>query len=233
MKIIKRILLLFLLLTALLIGTIFVIGYINYDKAVSEVSIEEKLRDIRSDEHYVTYDNISEELLDATVAIEDRRFYQHGGVDIFSTCRAFVQNIFAKDIVGGGSTITQQLAKNMYFGYQASFTRKVSELFVAWELENQLDKKEILELYVNIINYGDGHIGIYEASQGYFQKNPSELTLDEASLLAGLPQSPSNYQLSDHSTQARIRQQQVLQAMVENDYIQQMQMDEVLTVLGQ
>ena len=90
---------------------------------------------------------------------------------------------------------------------------------MAWALEREYTKDEILELYLNIINYGDNHIGILEASQGYFLKNPSKLTLDEASLLAGLPQSPSNYQLSNHLDAARNRQKYVLEAMVEYGYI--------------
>ena len=136
--------------------------------------------------------------------------------------------MFAHGIVGGGSTITQQLAKNLYFDYQPSYLRKVSEIFVAYDLEKKLRKKEILELYVNVINYGDNHIGIYEAAHGYFHKEPSELTIDEATLLAGLPQSPSNYQLSNHYKEARLRQKQVLEAMVDTDVLTSHEMQQLL-----
>lgn len=228
MKIIKRILLLF-LAALLTLGILFVgVGYVNYKKAVSDMPIQEKVEKIRSQPHYVKIDEISPTLLEATVSIEDHRFYQHNGVDYRSLARALVNNIFASGIVGGGSTITQQLAKNLYFDYQPSYIRKMSEIFLAYDLEAELSKKEILELYVNVINYGDNHMGIYEASMGYFGKTPDQLSLDEASLLAGLPQSPSNYQLSNHEAAARNRQKMVLSAMVREKHISQQDMDAIV-----
>lgn len=232
MKFLKRTLLCLLLILFLLVGTIFAFGYWNYVKATNEISLQDKIEEIRNREDYVEKEKISQYVLDAAVAIEDHRFYDHGGVDLSSTGRAFLQNIFAKNIVGGGSTITQQLAKNMYFGYHASFTRKVSELLVALDLEKALTKDEILELYVNIINYGDGYIGISKASQGYFGKAPQDLTLEEASLLAGLPQSPANYQLSNHLKEARQRQKQVLNAMEKYQYIEKSEKEELLQTIA-
>lgn len=230
MKIIKRILLLF-LAALLTLGILFVgVGYVNYKKAVSDMPIQEKVEKIRSQPHYVKIDEISPTLLEATVSIEDHRFYQHNGVDYRSLARALVNNIFASGIVGGGSTITQQLAKNLYFDYQPSYIRKMSEIFLAYDLEAELSKKEILELYVNVINYGDNHMGIYEASVGYFGKTPNQLSLDEASLLAGLPQSPSNYQLSNHEAAARNRQKMVLSAMVREKHISQQDMDRIIAL---
>ena len=225
MKIVKKIILIILLLV--IIGlTLFVGGgYVNYVKATNEMSIEDKVKSIRNEKNYVSYDDISETLLEATVSIEDRRFYDHNGVDYRSMARALVENIFAGEIVGGGSTITQQLAKNVYFTYQPSYIRKVSEIFVAYDLEKVLSKKEILELYVNVINYGDNYIGIKAAAEGYFHKEPKDLTLDEATLLAGLPQSPANFQLSNHEAEARIRQKQVLKAMVRDGHISEVQME--------
>lgn len=219
MKIIKKSFK-FIFLLLLICGTFVLgIGYMNYRMVIKEAPIEEQVSLIRSNENYVTLEEIIPYLMKATVAIEDHRFYEHGGIDYFSMLRALLQNIVSKGIVSGGSTITQQLAKNMYFDYSANYIRKISELFVAYDLEKHLSKNEILELYLNIINYGDNHIGILEASQGYFSKKTSELTLDEASLLAGLPQSPSNYQLSNHLDAARNRQKYVLEAMVEYGYI--------------
>lgn len=227
-KIVKKIVLIILLLL-LIGGVLFVgIGFVNYVKATDEVSITEKVATIREKKHYVRYDDINENLFKATVAIEDRRFYTHHGVEYRSMMRAALQNIFANSVVGGGSTITQQLAKNLYFDYQPSYIRKVSEIFVAYDLEKKLSKKDILELYVNVINYGDNHIGIYEAAQGYFHKDPKDLTLNEATLLAGLPQSPSNYQLSNHYDNAKIRQQQVLEAMVDTNVLTSSKMQQVL-----
>ena len=229
MKIIKRILLLF-LVALLTLGILFVgVGYVNYKKAVSDVSIEEKVKEIREKPDYVKTKDISPTLIQATISIEDYRFYQHKGVDYRSLARALVNNIFASGIVGGGSTITQQLAKNLYFDYQPSYLRKMSEIFLAYDLEAELSKEEILELYVNVINYGDNHMGIYQASMGYFGKTPDQLTLDEASLLAGLPQSPSNYQLSNHEDAARKRQKMVLSAMVREKHISQQDMDTIIS----
>ena len=230
MKIIRKLFLIFLLIIVILLTLFIGLGFVNYVKATNDVSIQEKVKEIKSRDSYVSYDEINENLLKATVAIEDRRFYEHHGVEYRSMARALYQNVVAREIRGGGSTITQQLAKNMYYTYQPSYLRKVSEIFTAYVLEKELSKKEILELYVNVINYGDNHIGIREASEGYFHKKPKDLTLDEATLLAGLPQSPANYQLSNHEDVARRRQIQVLNAMVRESMINE---DEKMAVIKQ
>lgn len=230
MKIIRKLFLIFLLIIVILLTLFIGLGFVNYVKATNDVSIQEKVKEIKSRDSYVSYDEINENLLKATVAIEDRRFYEHHGVEYRSMARALYQNVVAREIRGGGSTITQQLAKNMYYTYQPSYLRKVSEIFTAYDLEKELSKKEILELYVNVINYGDNHIGIREASEGYFHKKPKDLTLDEATLLAGLPQSPANYQLSNHEDVARRRQIQVLNAMVRESMINE---DEKMAVIKQ
>lgn len=228
MKFIKRIVVVITLL-ALIGFLIFLgIGFVNYKNAISKTSIEEKVSSIQGDEDYVSNDQISPYVLKATVSIEDHRFYDHGGVDYYALTRAMVSNMFAKGIVGGGSTITQQLAKNLYFTYKSSYVRKASEVFMAYDLESKLTKDTILELYVNIINYGDNYIGIKQASEGYFGKAPSELTLEEATLLAGIPQSPSNFQLSTHKEAARTRQKQVLEAMVRDEHITQKQANQIM-----
>lgn len=230
MKIIRKLFLIFLLIIVILLTLFIGLGFVNYVKATNDVSIQEKVKEIKSRDSYVSYDEINENLLKATIAIEDRRFYEHHGVEYRSMARALYQNVVAREIRGGGSTITQQLAKNMYYTYQPSYLRKVSEIFTAYDLEKELSKKEILELYVNVINYGDNHIGIREASEGYFHKKPKDLTLDEATLLAGLPQSPANYQLSNHEDVARRRQIQVLNAMVRESMINE---DEKMAVIKQ
>lgn len=223
------IIMLIFLMTAIIIpvSSIVYSGYREYQKAVSDLPLMEYISLIRSQDDYVTIDHISDTLLEATVAIEDRRFYEHNGIDLIGIARAITDSLIAKNIVSGGSTITQQLAKNLYFTTDYSLERKVAEAFVARQLEKKLSKEEILELYVNIINYGDNHIGIQQASNGYFHKDPIDLTLDEASLLAGLPQSPSNYQLSNHRDAALIRQKQVLNAMVKEKMITEEQMNEL------
>ena len=217
-----------LILAVVLIFT--TLGYFQYKTAIQSISIEDKVAQIQADENYVSLKQVSDYLKDATVAIEDRRFYEHHGVDFIAWLRIAKDLIFTQQINSGGSTITQQLAKNMYYTYQPSYLRKVSEIFTAYDLEKELSKKEILELYVNVINYGDNHIGIREDSEGYFHKKPKDLTLDEATLLAGLPQSPANYQLSNHEDVARRRQIQVLNAMVRESMINE---DEKMAVIKQ
>lgn len=228
MKLIKKLLLLCLLAFILTGAFCTYSGYMQYKEVITETPLAEKVAQIQTTEPFVSYDDIAPSLMQATVAIEDHRFYQHDGFDFIATARAFFNNVIHKEIVGGGSTITQQLAKNLYFGYQPSFIRKIAELFVVHDLENNYTKEEILTLYVNIINYGDHHIGIIEASYGYFQTDPAHLTLDQSSLLAGLPQSPANYQLSDHLEQAEARQKQVLQAMTKENMITEQQMNDCL-----
>lgn len=215
MKLLKKLLLLGCVIALIFVGIIGFLGYRQYKEAVESISLIDKVKEIQTRSDYVSYEDISEDVLDATVAIEDHRFYSHHGIDYIAIARATLTNLFQKDIVGGGSTITQQLAKNMYFGYNTSFIRKVSELFVVHDLESMYSKEEILTLYVNIINYGDQHIGIKQASEGYFGVSPKELTFDQATLLVGIPQSPSNYQLSDHYEQAVKRQYYVQKAMEE------------------
>lgn len=225
MKLIKKLLLAAVATVLLTAGVITFCGYMQYQQAVNKSPLTPKVEAIQANEDYVPYEGIAPYLLQATVAIEDRRFYAHGGFDVLATGRAFLGTVlgFGRS---GGSTITQQLAKNLYFGYEPSLTRKVSELFVSHDLESAYSKEEILTLYVNIINYGDNHIGIKEAAFGYFNTDPMFLTLAQASLLAGLPQSPANYQLSDHYEEAKKRQKQVLQAMVKQKMITKQEMEE-------
>lgn len=202
-------------------------GYDGYIQAIKNHPLEEYINNIRNQEDYVKIENINEDLIKATVAIEDRRFYNHNGIDLIGIGRAAISIVITKEIVSGGSTITQQLAKNMYFPLDLTLERKVSEAFMARQIEKKYSKNDILELYLNIINYGDNYMGIKNASQGYFQKQPGDLTLNEATLLAGLPQSPSYYQLSNHFDEAKNRQLQVLNAMSKENLITQVQIDAI------
>lgn len=220
-KIIKKIIQIIVLITLIIFITICGLGYLKYKKAIIDVSIDKKILEIQSKENYIRYDDISENLIHATIAIEDKRFYTHHGIDFISLTRAFINNLQANEITSGGSTITQQLAKNLYFDCEPNYIRKISEIFMARDLEKKLSKNEIIELYINIINYGDNNFGVYEACKNYFHKYPKYLTMDEAALLAGIPQSPRNYQLSDHYKQALSRQKQVIQAMIDQNMIKE------------
>lgn len=214
----KLILIVFVLALVILSGFIFV-GYKGYEVAISDVSLNEKVALLQSKQNYIPLDEMSEDFIDAVISIEDRRFYSHGGIDYIAIIRSTINNFRSKNIVGGGSTITQQLAKGFYFDQSPSYTRKISEAFVANDLENAYSKEEILEMYVNHNYYGDGFYGIYEASMGYFNVHPKDLTLAQAAMLAGLPQAPSRYALSSNFDGASKRQEAVLASMVENNKI--------------
>ena len=197
------------------------IGYTGYVQKVKVMPFADKIESIRENENYVHVAQIDEDFLDAIVAVEDRRFYEHGAIDGISLIRATLSNLKAGKVVQGGSTITQQLAKNLYFTGEKTMIRKLEEVFMAYEIEKAYAKEEVLELYVNIIYYGDGHHGIKEACEGYFNKQPHELSFDEATLLAGLPQAPSRYALSTNYQAAKKRQTQVIASL--NDYVSHFQ----------
>ena len=188
-------------------------GYSLYKSVLKETPLEEKINEIRNKEDYTKIEDVSPDFLNAIVAVEDHRFYKHNGVDLISTVKAIFTNVKASSYVTGGSSITQQLAKNMYFSQEKKMVRKIAEMFMAYNLEKNLSKNEILELYINNIYYGSGYYSVYSASMGYFNKKPSELTLDEASLLAGIPNAPSIYSLDVNPTLARQRQKQFINAM--------------------
>lgn len=216
---IKGIIILIFLIILFVVGYFVYDGYKLYKSVIEEISIEDKIDQIQSNEEYISIDQISKDYLNAVIAVEDKRFNEHFGIDIYSIGRALLNNIENKKIIGGGSTITQQLAKNMYFDQKKRLTRKVAELFVVFNLEENYSKEEILELYVNVIYFGDGYYGIKEASNGYFDKEPSELDLNEATLLAGIPNAPSVYQLSNNSEYTYQRQIIVINAMVDCGYL--------------
>lgn len=194
-------------------------GYKLYKSVIQKQSIEDKVKEMQSEDEYVKIDEISNYMKDAVISIEDKRFYEHFGVDLYSIARAFIGNLRSKELSSGGSTITQQLAKNMYFSQQKKLVRKIAEIFVALDLEEKYEKDEILELYLNIIYFGDGYYGVKEASNGYLDKEPKDLTLYEASLLAGIPNAPSVYQLSNDNPYTYQRQKLILEALLNSQKI--------------
>ena len=218
-KFIKAILVILILICIVVCSVVVVNGYKMYREKIDEVSIETKVESIRSDKNYITMDEIPTDFKNAIIAVEDHRFYEHGYIDIISIGRAVVNNIKTMSLAEGGSTITQQLAKNMYFTMEKKFTRKVAEVFVARKLEQMYTKDEILEMYINVAYFGDGLYGLKEAANGYFDKEPLELTFDEITLLAGLPNAPSAYSLSDNEDLARRRQQIVINQMKKYNFI--------------
>ncbi len=164
----------------------------------------------------VPLSQISPWLPKATVAIEDRRFYQHGGVDYIGIARAAWEDVTAGKVLQGGSTITQQLVRNLYTGQERTFSRKIKEACLAIKLANKWSKPKILNEYLNTVYYGNHAYGIEAAAQTYFSEHAKDLTLAQAALLAGLPQAPSIYDPLSNPTAALARRNEVLQAMLTN-----------------
>lgn len=228
MKLIKKIFSLGFLILLVLITFIGYRGYKMYKAAITETPINEKIEKLKKQENYTQLNDISKDVINAVIAVEDHRFYEHKGIDLISTTKALFTNLKQKELVTGGSSITQQLAKNMYFTQEKQFSRKFAEIFIVSYLEEYLTKDEILELYLNTIYYGNGYYGIGNASLGYFNKKPNELTLSEASILAGLPNAPSAYELTDHKDLAVKRQRQVLEAMAKYKYIKEQDIENII-----
>ena len=191
-------------------------GYYLYDN-------ENNLINGTSDQ-WIKLDNISDNLINATISIEDKNFYKHQGFDYFRIIKSMYINTVNKKTLQGASTITQQYAKNLFLDFDKTWERKLKEAWLTIRLESQYSKDEILEGYLNTINYG-GIYGIENASYYYFNKSSSELSLAEASILAGIPKSPKNYSPILNYDKAKERQKLVLQAMVNNDFITEEEMN--------
>lgn len=164
-------------------------------------------------------DQISKNLKDALVATEDKRFYEHGAIDVFGIGRAFYTNLTAGRTVEGGSTITQQLVKNLFLSSKRIMSRKVEEVILAYLMELYYTKDEILTMYLNTIYYGNNYYGIEQAAKGYFDTTPAKLTLGQAALLAGMPQAPSYYNPITNYKAGKERQRTVLTLMSQQGII--------------
>lgn len=167
---------------------------------------------------------VPETLIQAFIAIEDRRFEQHGGVDLQGVVRAAMTNLLAGEVVEGGSTITQQLARIVYFDQERSLTRKLKEMRMAQKIEGDFEKEQILERYLNLVYLGSGAYGVADAAWVYFSKSISELTLPEMAMLAGLPPAPSVYSPFVNEKAAKERRDLVLERMYKNGYIGEIEM---------
>ena len=172
----------------------------------------------RSNE-WANLEDINENLINAVIAVEDKNFYNHHGFDYLRIAKAMATNIKKKSIVQGASTISQQYIKNLYLDFDKTWKRKIEEAFLTLELEVHYDKNDILEGYLNTINYGQGNMGIVNAASYYFNKKPSELSLEEAIILAGIPKNPGNYNPVSNYDAAIKRAWVVAKAMLNNNYI--------------
>ena len=220
MKLIKRLIIIILIIAAFLAGSVYHEARQVYKQVVADAPIEEKVAQIQSIEHYTPYSQLPKTYVEAVIAAEDKRFETHKGYDLLSVGRAVWNNIKSGSLQEGGSTITQQLARNMYFEQDKKISRKLAEIFVAREIEKLYDKDEIFELYVNSIYFGSGYYNIYDASMGYFGKKPSQLSDYEATMLAGIPNAPSVYSPDVNPDLAEQRRQQVISCMVDEGYIE-------------
>ncbi len=167
-------------------------------------------------------------LINAVIAAEDKRFYQHWGVDVTGVARALIGNFRAGGVQSGASTITQQVARNFYLTNERSYRRKFNEALLAYKIEQSLSKQQILELYFNQIYLGQRAYGFAAASQIYFNKPVKDLTLAEATILAGLPKAPSSFNPIVNPARAKLRQQYILNNMVEEKMITPQQRDQAL-----
>ena len=174
-----------------------------------------ELASVHSEENRVPveFNQIPQNLKDAFVAVEDARFYEHAGVDPRGIMRAVWVNLTRRGVAEGGSTITQQLAKNAYLTQDRTFKRKVQEMFLALQLERKYTKDEILGLYLNQIYFGQGAYGVQAAAKTYFGKDVKDLTLNECAMLAGIPKSPNYYSPLNNLQAAQERKATVLDQM--------------------
>ena len=229
MKKFKKILLVLILIILSILAIYIGQGYKMYKNALDDKPLEEMVQEIRSQKSYTKISNIPDIYKDAVIAVEDHRYYDHKGIDIIAIGRALLNDIRAKELIEGGSTITQQLAKNMYFTQDKTLTRKIAEVFMAKKIENNYNKEEILELYVNYIYYGSGYYDIKSASLGYFDKEPQDLTEGESIMLAGIPNAPSVYNPKVSPRLARERQKQVIDKMIKYGKLSEGKADEILS----
>jgi len=176
---------------------------------------------------YVPFKRIPKFMVNALLATEDPRFYQHGGIDFRGIVRAALKDIISVQLKQGGSTITQQLTKVVFLSPERKFKRKIKEIILARRLEKELTKDEILELYLNKVYFGHGAYGVQMAAKTYFGKNIWEVNQAEAALLAGLPQSPMAYSPYGDIDLTKLRQSHVLKRMVEEGYINEAQAKDI------
>lgn len=176
---------------------------------------------------YVKLDEISPDVINAIVSIEDKNFYKHNGFDFLRIAKAMIINITSGKIKQGASTISQQYVKNLYLTFDKTWKRKIKEAFLTIELETHYSKEEILEGYLNTINFGAGCYGIKNASNYYFNKEPKDLTIEEATLLVGIPKSPTYFNPITNYDNSKSRQYDVIYSMYKNNYISKNDIDKI------
>ena len=227
LRLIRKILIVVILLVAAVASYLIYEGYQMYEEALVETPVQQVMAVIQNKSHYTKLDQVPKIYVNAVISTEDHRFYTHNGIDVIAIARALWHNIQAGSLKEGGSTITQQLAKNQFFTQKKELTRKIAEVFMVREIEKLYSKEEILELYINSIYYGEGYYCIYDASMGYFGKIPADLNDSECTMLAGIPNAPSVYAPTTNPDLARQRQLQVVKDMVIWGYLTKEEADAI------
>ena len=228
MKFIKRFIIILFVIIVVSAVSLGMYGYTLYEEKIEEQPIADKVSDIKNDYYFVSIEEVPNEYLDAIIAVEDHRFKEHGAIDIIGIGRAILTNVKNRELQEGGSTLTQQVAKNLYFISEDTVVRrKIAEMFIAIELENKYSKEDILELYINTIYFGDGYYGIKQACNGYLNKEPKDMNLAEATMMAGVPNAPSAYAPTVNTELCKQRQNKVISAMIEYNYITKEQADSI------
>ena len=228
MKTIKRILIIIFITIVILGLGVGLYGYTLYEEKLEIQPLADKISDIKNNPNFISIDEVPQDYINAIIAVEDHRYYDHGAIDIIGLARAIFTNIKNKELQEGGSTITQQVAKNLYFIEEDNaFRRKVAEMFMAIDIENNYSKEDILEMYINTIYFGDGYYGIKEACKGYLNKEPKDMNLAESTMMAGIPNAPSVYAPTINRELCKQRQNKVISSMVKNGYLSQEQADSI------
>jgi len=201
---------------------------INLSLPTEFFSADGEIIKVLGERHPVVLDDISPQFRNAIIAVEDAKFYKHGGLDPIGLLRALYQNIRARRVIQGGSTITQQLSKNLFFSFERNWIRKIKELLIALQMEATFTKDQILQAYCNQIYFGSGAYGVEEAAQTYFGKRARDLSILQAALLAGLPNSPNLSNPFVSLDRSMKRTEYVLERMFRTGFISSVQKDEAL-----
>lgn len=231
----------YILFFTLIIGAFFLCGY-GYSKLSNKLEIKSANNIIMYDNtnevffqgngtsKWVPLNEISKNVIDATISTEDKKFYSHFGFDFARIAKASLINIKNRKTIQGASTISQQYVKNLFLDFDKTWERKWNEMWLTLNVEMHYSKDEILEGYLNTINYGHGMYGIEKAANYYFNKSAKDLTLAEATMLVGIPKSPSNFSPLVNPTLAKKRQTIILEGMVKNGYITEEEKSKTLNV---
>lgn len=215
-------------LCVIVVGFFAVKGAVMWNDAKAAKPLDTTVAELQAADGFARVSELPQFYIDAVISVEDRKFRTHNGINLKSIARALLYDVKTLSFDQGGSTITQQLAKNIWFTQEKRIERKFAEVFAAFDLEKALSKDEIFELYVNTIYFGSGYYGVTDAAEGYFGKAPSELSEYECAMLAGLPNAPSAYSPDESPELAGQRLRLVLDSMEDCGVISETKAEEVM-----